>query len=221
MTRKKPLNRCYKKRKVKTSTGVFTFHEEEVIKYKAKQICEENGEVLAPLTKHRDRKRIKKALKFDDDECYNFWFGKRFHIGIDFEVYDNEEFYPITTTGEKISSKLEKNFQFVSLIPNNKVIDTSFVPVSPFYDDMRDNMTMVAWGNYIPSNANYSFACLKPAEPKTTCEPLVVDSSFPITLFGGMCFAITTIGLILLIIKHKRRADKLEKLLEASSLRKC
>ena len=152
---------------------------------------------------------LKKKLDRESENCYR----------LKIEVCDNGKVYPINTTGEKVSSELEKNFQFVSLIPNNKVIDTSFVPVSPFYDDMRDNMTMVAWGNYIPSDGNYSFACLKPAEPKTTCEPLVVDSSFP--LFGGMCFAITTIGLILLIIKHKRRADKLEKLLEASSLRKC
>ena len=183
MTGKKTLNRCYKKRKVKTSTGVFTFHEEEVKKCKAKRICAEKGEVLAPLTKHRDRKRIQKALKFDDDECFEFWLGKRFHIGIDYDVCADEEFYPITTTGEKISSKLEKNFQFVSLIPNNKVIDTSFVPVSPFYNDMRDNMSMVAFGNYVPSSEKYSFACLKPTEAKTTSESLVSDSSFPMPCF--------------------------------------
>ena len=209
MTRKKPLNRCYKKRKVKTSTGVFTFHEEEVIKYKAKQICEEKGEVLAPLTKHRDRKRIRKALKFDDEECNEFWLGKRFHIGIEFEVCDDGKLYPSTTTGEKVSSDLEKNFQFVVLNPNYKVIDTSFVPVSPFYYDMRYNMSMIAWGNYVHNNPKFSFACLKPAEPKTACEPLVADSSFPMTLLAAcglaFCFGASTIGLMLSNIKHKKR----------------
>ena len=184
MTRKKRLNRCYKKRKVKTSTEVFTFHEKEVIKYKAKQICEAKGEVLASLTKHRDRKKIKKALKFDDDGCYDFWLGERLHIGIDFEVYDNEEFYPITTKGEKLSSDLDKTFDFVVNNPIDKFINTFFVPLPPYYYDMKDNMSMTALGYHNRSNKKYSFLCLNPAGLETTCEPLLSDSPFCKTLFA-------------------------------------
>ena len=103
MTAKNYVPLLQKKNKVKTSTETFTFHEENVNKCKAQQICEEKGDVLAPLTKNSDRKQIREALKFDDDACYDFWLGKRFHIGIDFEVCYGE-LYPSTTTGEKIRS---------------------------------------------------------------------------------------------------------------------
>ena len=207
------MSNCYKKNKVTTSTGTFTFHEEKVNKCKAKQICEEQGEVLAPLTKNSDRKQIREALKFDDDACYDFWLGKRFHIGIDVEVCEGE-LYPSTTTGEKISSDLEKNFQMVNFLPNFKAVDTSFVPVSPFGSQRLDGMTMIAWGQSKHSSAKYSFACLKPAE--STPEQLLSDSPFSKTLFAAfglaLCFAVSTVGFILAYIKQKKEATKYKQL---------
>ena len=217
------MSSCYKKTVVKTSTGTFTLHKEEVNKCKAKQICEEKGEVLAPLTKHSDRLQIKKALKFDDDECNEFWLGKELHIGIDYEVCDGEV-YPSTTTGEKISSDLKTNFQFVNLNPNYKAIDTGFIPVSPFSFAQVDDMTMIAWGQAYHNSAKLSFACLKPA--KSTSEPLLSDSPFPKTLFASVglafCFAVSTVGMIFAYIKLKRQATKYkQQLMEYKTLGEC
>ena len=217
------MSHCYKTTEVKTSTGTFTLHKEEVNKCKAKQICEDKGEVLAPLTKHSDRLQIKQALKFDDDQCNEFWLGKRLHIGIDFEVCDGE-LYPSTTTGEKISSDLKKNFQMVNLNPNYKAIDTSFVPVSPFNFHQVDDMTMVAWGQAYHNSGKYSFVCLKPA--KSTSEPLLSDSPFPKTLFASVglafCFAVSTVGLLVAYIKQKRQSAKYkQQLIECKTLGEC
>ena len=226
MSSKNSMSHCYKKTKVKTPTGIFTLHKEEVNKCKAKQICAEKGEVLAPLTNHSDRKIIRKALKFDDDECNEFWLGKEFHIGIDFEVCDGEV-YPSTTTGEKISNDLNNfaNWQMVQLLPDSKAIDTNFVPVSPFDDDMKDGMTMIAWGQDYHRNAKLRFACLKPAESKTTSESIIGDSMLPKTLIVAsclaFCFAVSTVGFVLAYVKQKRRAEKLEKMMETKLFEEC
>ena len=206
------MSRCYKTTTVKTSTGTFTLHKEKVNKCKARQICEEKGEVLAPLTKHSDRLQIRKALKFDDNECNEFWLAQELHIGIDVEVCEGE-LYPSTTTGEKISSDLDKNFQMVNLLPEFNAVDTSFVPVSPFGSNQVDDMTMIAWGQSKHNSAKLPFACLKPA--KSTSEPILTDTLFPKTLFSSsglaFCFAVSSIGVIFAYIKLERQARKYKK----------
>ena len=215
MAEEKSMDHCYSK--VKTPTGVFTFHDEEVYKCKARQICEAKGEVLAPLTKQEDREKLRAGLKLDDDECYEYLYMKGYHIGIEVEVCEGEKI-GYTSTGEKVD-----NFDDFEWFTEDdyKFVDTQFIPVSGFEDDF--GITMLANGRTNPGVYESNFVCLKPATDDATPEPLLGGSPLPIspiTAFSlACCFAATTVGLAIAFVWQTKRLRKTLK--EAESIRNC
>ena len=73
---------------VTTSTGVFTFHDELVLKGEARRKCKEKGELLAPVTNYEDSQALLKA--FDPDNCAFHRYYGFYHIGLDLYSYKNE-----------------------------------------------------------------------------------------------------------------------------------
>ena len=204
MTEEKSMDHCYSK--VKTSTGVFTFHDEDVYKCKAKQICAAKGEVLAPLTKREDRDKLRAGLKLDDDECNDYLFMQSFHTGIEVEVCEGENI-GYTLTGEKID-----NFDDFEWLADDdyKYVDTLFLPVSAFEDDLTADI--VANGRSSQVTYKTKFICLKPTSDDATAEPLLGGSPLPIspiTAFSlACCFAATTVGLVIAFIWQTKRASR-------------
>lgn len=203
MAAKKSMNHCYRKTKVSTSTGLFTFHDEDVYKCKAKQVCAGKGEVLAPLTKQEDREELRAALNLDDDECFQYFLMQGFHFGVDVELCDGEK-VGYTTTGERV----ENLDDFEWLTPfDYSFVETFFIPVAVFDDDYGD--ALVANGRYEKPNVKGKFICLKPATRDAAAEPLNGETTFPMTPFAAFglacCFAATTVVLAIAFVLQGKK----------------
>ena len=202
MTEKKSMDHCYSK--VKTPTGVFTFHDESVLRCKAKQICAAKGEVLAPLTKQEDRVKLRKGLKLDDEECYKYLDLESFHDGTEIEVCDGK---PVgyTPTGEKVDNLDDYIDMWFTTEDTFKFVDTIFIPVESkgLIDD--SGIAMLANGRDEKAEYESKFICMKPAAPKSSSEALASEFVYPFSFYVACCLAISTIGLAIAFFREKRR----------------
>ena len=73
---------------VTTSTGVFTFHDEQVFKGEAKLKCQQKGEILAPVTNQKDMVALRDA--FDPVNCPLHRSTATYHMGLDLYSYKDE-----------------------------------------------------------------------------------------------------------------------------------
>ena len=212
MTAKKSMAHCYSK--VKTQTGVFTFHDEKAYECKAKQICAAKGEILAPLTKQEDREKLRAGLKLDNGKCFQHLLGKNFHHGIDVEICDGKPIW-YTSAGEKVDN-IDEYFNYMSLGEITKFADVEFIPVSIF----EDGTSMFANEVARKVHSEKSFICMKPASTDTAAEPLYGDSPFPVSFIVicclACCFAISTVGFAVAYFREKRhvKTDDCSKLEE-------
>ena len=142
---------------ITTTSGTFTFYEQNVPKCEAEQICQSKGHILAPITNMEDRKAIE---KIGGQECGIFReFVQGYHVGLDIKTCGNK-FTKVFSNGVKYNKTLHDKLYYFYPI---KKFDCLTALYPPGYGADEQIVVVAKYNNC--KDYSRRFICLDPAKP--------------------------------------------------------
>ena len=191
-------------KKVTTSSGTFTFFDEEVQKCEARKKCEEKGQILAPILNAEDATALQAVC--DETACEFHNHFRPYHIGLDIltskcgnkpeKVFTNGVRFDEAVHG-KIYREIKAPFQFCRHAVFNGHLDIGTTPLTIAISRRK-------------CADKYRYICLKPVDEGAS--PLLSENSgnpsFAYLSYASMCVAfVAVITMIRLWRKYKVAED--------------
>ena len=200
---------------VKTSTGVFTFFDEDVTKGEAIEKCKIINQILAPVTNNEDAQALLKA--YDPDNCPIHKSWKNYHVGLDLftfddkvvKIFSNEVIWD-DAKHDPLYNDLTKDY--FRVWKNYSKCPDVFLDIAPTHGD---KLLVVLPGTNICSTRR-RYVCLKPSsKPCGSASALVEEGGSFQAASGalvGFVGAFVLMGLVVLAVKlmRKKPANKNE-----------
>ena len=208
---------------VSTRSGKFTFFDEFVSKCQAEKKCKKRGEILAPITNRRDKKKILNLFMSinDGEDCMFTWHaGADYWLGLD-ETFTENGQPKMFTNGVKWNQRKHSR---IYLNGAKNYTDCGIALFNPIFRDEPESFQIGPESADCNWGRKSFYACFKPAGD-STAESIVQEnienemvlstgSVFAVGLIAGV-FAGVMAGVGLLRRKHAKERTELIELRKA------